>query len=76
LQFLECTHFDNAAVVEHEDTRSVTDRGKPMGNNERRSVPHYLVKRGQHVAFGSSIERARRFIENQDWWIFEQRACD
>ena len=76
LQFLERTHFHNAAVVEHQDTRCVTDRGKPMGNNERRAVLHDLVKRGQHVGFGSSIERARRFIENQDRWILEQRPRD
>jgi len=73
---LECTHFDYAAVVEHEDTRGITDRSKPMSNNERGAVLHNLVKRRQHVAFGCSIEGARCFVENQDWWILEQPSCD
>ena len=39
-QFVERTHFDNATMVEHEDTRRVADRGEPVGDDERDAVPH------------------------------------
>src|SRR4029450_9872645 len=74
-QLFECTHFDDAAVVEYEDTRRVADRGEPVGDHEGGAVLHYFVERRQNVGFGRSIERAACFIENQDRWILKQRPC-
>ena len=64
LQLFECTQFDNAAMVEHEDACCVADRGKPVGDNEGGAISHDLIKRHQYARFGSGVERARCFIEN------------
>src|SRR5689334_20374315 len=76
MQLFECPHFDDTAMVEHEDTRRIADRCEPVGDNERGAVLHDLVKCLQHAGFGRGVQRACRFIENQYRWIFKQGACN
>src|SRR5262249_14269553 len=76
LQLLECTRFDDATMIEHEDACRVPDRGESVGDDECGAVLHDFVKRRQDARFGGGIKRAGRFIENQDGWVLEQRSCD
>jgi hypothetical protein len=66
----------DAAMLEHQDSVGVTQGRKPARDDEGRALPHHFVERRMNFHFGRGVERAGRFVENQDRRIFEQRACD
>jgi len=43
------------------------DHGAPFGRTRESAL---------NFPFGLGVERTRRLVQQQDWWIFEQSACD
>jgi hypothetical protein len=60
------TAFDDAAVFDDEDDVGVEDRRKAMRDHEARAASHQRHERGLNQRFVVGIERARRFVEDQD----------
>ena len=68
--------FDDVSAVDHEDAIGLLDRRQSMCDDERRAVVHQLIERPLDDALGFGVQRRRRFVENQDRRILEQRARD
>ena len=66
----------DSTVLEHDDAVRVADRRKTVRNGENRTARHHPVQRLLHELFSHRIERARRFVENQDRRILENRPRD
>ena len=75
-QLVEAAGFDDAGVLEHQDTGGVADGGEPVGDHKGRASLHHLDQCRLQLGFGDRIERARRLVENQDRWVLEQRPRD
>ena len=65
---------DQAALVEHEDAVGVANGSEAMGDDEGRSPLHQPLEGDMHQPFAFGVEGARRFVEQQDGRILEQRA--
>ena len=75
-QFVVRPGLDDASVVEHQNARRIAHGGEPVGDDEGGAAFHHLIERLRDARLGYRIERARRFVENQDRRVFEQRAGD
>src|SRR5262249_59609048 len=68
--------FDDAAAFDGDDAIGVTNSRQPVGDDDDgppfRDFLHVLVDDPLALV----IERARRFVENQDAWVADQRARD
>src|SRR5258706_5255043 len=59
-----------------DDEIGVLHGGEPMRDDEHRTVRHQALDRFLHQALGLGVERAGRFVENEDGRIAEQRPGD
>ena len=64
------------AVFDHEDTVGVPDGGQAVRDHEIRAALHQVVHRGLDLAFRARIDRAGRFVEDQDARVGDDRAGD
>ena len=64
--------LDDIAVRDDEDAAGRADGGQAVGDDECRAVFCQLVERVLDFGLGQRIKRARRLVENQDRWIFEE----
>ena len=75
-EFVECSAFDDPALIEHQNLVRVADGREAVRDDERRAAAHRRVDRFLNLAFGFGVERARRLVENHDRRILEERAGD
>src|SRR5215831_5501895 len=73
-QFVEAPALDDAAGLEHQNAGRVANGGEAMRDHESGTALHDLVKCGLHLGLGERIERARRFVENEDRRVLEECA--
>lgn len=68
--------FDDPAVIDRDDPIRMADGRKTMRDNDHRppfyDFSHILL----NDALALIIERARRFVENQNSWVGRQRSSD
>src|SRR6516164_6173321 len=75
-EFIESSAFDHPSVVEHQDSRRVSNGRKPVGDDKGGASLHHFIERRVDLGFGDRVERAGGLIEDQDGRILEQRAGD
>src|ERR1043165_1106793 len=68
--------LDDAALGQHDDEVGVLHRREAMGDHEHGPVCHQAIDRFLHQPLRLGVERAGRFVENQNRWIAQQRARD
>ncbi len=68
--------FDDAAVLDDEDDVGVEDRREPVRDHEARAAFHQRHERGLDRRFVGRVERAGRFVEDEDARVLEQHARD
>ncbi len=68
--------FRNDAVLQNNDDVGVSDGCEPMADDERRATTHEPAQRVHQQHFGLGVERACRFVQNQDRRVLQERACD
>src|SRR5262249_33979722 len=73
-QFVEAPALDDAAGLEHQNAGRVANGGEAMRDHESGTALHDLVKCGLHLGLRERIERARRFVENEDRRVLEECA--
>src|SRR5436190_6719017 len=66
----------NPPLGQDDDEIGVLYGGEPVRDDEHRAVRHQAVDRFLHQALGLGVERAGRFVENEDGRIAEQRPGD
>ena len=66
----------DAAGVEHDDLVGVADGGEPVGDHQHRPLPHEPLDRLLHQPLRLGIERAGRFVEDEDRRIAKQGPGD
>ncbi|MBW8894520.1 MAG: hypothetical protein JF617_21395, partial [Burkholderiales bacterium] len=64
-QFVMPADVDDAAGVQHDDAVGLLDGGQPVRDDQRRAVLHGRLQRGLHDAFAFRVQRAGRFVEQQ-----------
>src|SRR6476620_1242596 len=69
-----CAHRMYSPTLEHDDAVGVANCREPMRDHQRGAPACKLLERLRDVALAFCIERARRFIEQQDRPVGEQRA--
>ena len=68
--------LDDAAAIEHDDAIGIHHGREPMGDDQRRALMHQPFERGLHQSLALGIERAGRFIEQQQGRAFQDRPRD
>ena len=63
-------------MVQHHDAVGLLHRGQPVRDDERRAAPHRRFERSLHHAFAFGVERAGRFVEQQQRRVLQHRAGD
>ena len=67
--------FDKPAGVEHED--AVGNRGRqPMRDGDHGASPGEFLQRPADGRFGLRIQRGRRFVQDQNRRLADERASD
>ena len=61
-------------MIECQDLVRTHDRRKPMRDDNRCAVRHQALERFLDQALRRGVHTRGRFIENQNRWIFQQRA--
>src|SRR5688572_15609678 len=61
-------------AIEHEDAVGVTNGGEPVRNDERGAPLEQPVHGFLHQRFALAVERAGRFVEDQDLRVAQNRA--
>ena len=67
---------DDAALIHDRDLGGFKNRGQSVGDGDDSAGFHQFVERFLHKFFGFGIQLRRGFIEDEDGWIFENRAGD
>src|SRR6266480_2247067 len=75
-QMVVTAPLDDAPFRQHDDEVGVLHGRKTMRDDEHGAVRHQAVDRLLHQPLRFGVERAGRFVENQDRGIAQQRACD
>ena len=68
--------LDDPAAFQHENLIRAQHGRKPMRDDEARPVRHQMLERFLDQPLGRGVHARRRFIENEDRRILEQRARD
>ena len=68
--------FDDPALVEHDDLVGIDDGREAVGDDDRRAAARDAVERLLDRRLGAAVERAGRFVEDQDRRVLEQGAGD
>ena len=70
------SRLDDLAGVEDEDLVCAAHGREAVRDDERGAPLHEVRKRLLDQAFGLGVERARRFVENEDRRVLEKSAGD
>ncbi len=68
--------FDDPAGLQHHDAVGVDHGGQAVGDDDRRPPALDRFQRVEDFRLGPRIERAGRFVQDQDRRVFQQRAGD
>ena len=68
--------FHNRAVLDHDDAVKIADGAQTVRDDDRRAVFHKLVERLLNVSLTHAVQRARRFVQDQNRRVFEHGAGD
>src|ERR1700712_4397541 len=61
-------------ILENQDLVGIDDRGKTVGDHQRRAVGGDRAQGGLDLLLGMGVERAGRLVEDQDSRILQDRA--
>src|SRR5882762_11055896 len=75
-QMVVTTPLHDASFRQHDDEVGVLHRREAVRDDEHGAVRHEALDRLLHEPFRFGVERAGRFVENEDRRIAEQRARD
>src|SRR5262249_43788139 len=75
-QLLVIAVFDDAAAFDGDDAIGVTNSRKPVGDDDHGPPFRYLLHVLVNDPLALVVERARRFVENQDARISDEGARD
>lgn len=64
--------FDNSTTIQYANLVGFTYRGEPMSNGDHRPILHKIFQRRLYKTFALRIQRARRFIQKQHFWILKK----
>ncbi len=73
-QFVVRPAFDDASGVEHQDAVRAPDGAQAMRDHEAGPAFHQTCERDLEAGFGERVDRAGRFVEDEDARIGEQGA--
>ena len=68
--------FDDAAMVEHDDAIGLLHGRQPVCYHDRRAAGHCGFQRSLHHSLALCIQRAGRFVQQQQRRIFQYGARD
>ena len=66
--------LNDSTLVDDEDIVRLADRRKAVSDHEIRSALHKVVHGLLNLSFGSRVERARRFVKNENFRVGENRS--
>ena len=66
--------FDDTAVGDDHDARSVLDRGQPMGDDERGAAGHQVIQAPLQGLFGLRVDAGGCLVQDQDARVGQQHA--
>jgi hypothetical protein len=69
-------HLAELAVMEHDDAVAFLDRRQPVRDDERRPPFKHALDRSLNELLGLGVDRAGRFVENEDRRIERQRRAN
>ena len=64
------------ALVHHEDSVGALNCGEAVRDEDGCSPGNHSLKREPHAELCLRVDRAGRFIENQNAWSVRQRTCE
>jgi hypothetical protein len=67
---------DDTSGVDHGDAIGMADGRKTMSDHQHRAPRHQPLERPLHDSLAVGVERARRFVEQQEGAVRENRASD
>jgi hypothetical protein len=73
-QFLVTAHFANFSFVHHDDLVGALNRGKSMGDDDRRAAFDHAAEGVSDFEFSFRIHAGSSFVENENLRIMRQRA--
>ena len=73
-QFTVRARFHDAALVEHIQRVGIGDGGEAMGDDDGGAILHQAIERFLHLPLAFGVERAGRFIEQEDRGIAQHGA--
>ena len=71
-----CPTATSRPALHHHDAVRMADRREPVGDDQHRAAGHQPFERELDHALALGVERARRFVEQQDRTVGEDRARD
>jgi hypothetical protein len=74
VELVERPAFDNASLLEHQDTAGIAYGRQPVRDDEGGSSFHRFIERLRDALFGHWIERAGRLVEDENRRVFEECA--
>ena len=69
-------NLGDALFVEHHNPRSIPQRRQAMSDRNRCAVARQHLQRILNLLFDFRIQRGCSLVENQNFRVAEQRACD
>ncbi len=73
-QLLVGSALDDTAVIKHENLICAHDSGKPVRDYDGSAVEHQSLQRFLDESLRRRVHARRRFIQNQNWRILQQRS--
>ena len=68
--------LDDPAVIENQDLVRAHDRRKPVRDHDAGAMRHQMLERLLDQPFGRRVDARRRFIQNQNRRILQERPRD
>ena len=68
--------LDNVAILHKEDEVGVSDSRETVGDDKAGPALHEVIHRLLDAHLGAGVDRARRFVENEDFRVGEDGACN
>jgi hypothetical protein len=75
-EFLMGSLFDNGSVVDDKYQVGVPNGAQPVGDNKACSSGHEPEQRFLDAEFGSGVDAACRFVENQNVGVQKNNPCN
>ncbi len=75
-QFVVGADFDDFSLFDYDDLVGFRDRAQPMGDHDRGPVLQQFSQRRLNQSFTFAVQVAGRFVQDQDFWIGQDRPRD